>query len=177
MLISRAPVPTAEAQTNDLRQRLISLLSISWFVIFLVLYLVWLFRSKRKSVELGAHDVRYTPGLAVGCHFIPFANLFMPYQAMSELWKASLNPADWKTQRGSAVAVVWWLFWILGGIAGYAVMIGEKGKHGIDHLRHLTQGIIVSSLLMLVSLCVLFWLVGKISHRLASHQAPAPALA
>jgi len=151
ILVARAPFSMAEAQTNDLRQRLCALLSLAWFVLFLVVYLIWLFQAKRRSIELGASNVEYTPGLAVGCHFIPIANLFMPYKAMAELWKASLNPADWQSQRVTPGVAAWWTPWIFGTLVGWLV-VAEKGGHGIDHLRRVTIELIVSALFTILSI-------------------------
>ena len=55
----------------------------------------------------------FTPGWVVGWYFIPIAWFWKPYQAMREIWQASVSPADWKQQVGSPLLVWWWALWIL----------------------------------------------------------------
>lgn len=37
----------------------------------------------------------------------------MPYRTMKQIWKISANPADWRSQEGSALLVIWWALWVL----------------------------------------------------------------
>ena len=48
-------------------------------------------RANYNARQLGAADMRFTPGWAVGWHFIPIAWFWKPYQAMTEIWRASVN--------------------------------------------------------------------------------------
>jgi Na+/melibiose symporter-like transporter len=173
-LLAKARFTMEEAQANDIRQRVVAFICLGFFLVVLVMYFIWFFRSKRKSVELGSRDIQYSPGLSVGCHFIPFANLIMPYQAMSELWKSSLNPVDWKNQPLSPAVGVWWTLWILNNIGGYAVFFFMKSGTGIDHLRSATIYLMLLSGISILAHSFLFWLVSQISDSLDSHHAPVP---
>ena len=46
-------------------------------------------RGRAIETALGANNLKYTPKWAVGCFFVPFLNLVMPYQVVREIWKAS----------------------------------------------------------------------------------------
>jgi hypothetical protein len=50
---------------------------------------MWIHRAHANLYEAGAEGLQFTPGWAVGWYFIPFANLFKPFQAMRELWTRS----------------------------------------------------------------------------------------
>ena len=81
-----------------------------------VLWLVWQHRSQTNLTALGAANVRFSPGWAVGWWFIPVAWWAMPFNTMQELWKAS-DPAggaaDWKSRPTSPLLVVWWVVWLI----------------------------------------------------------------
>ncbi len=79
----------------------------------LILLLVWTRRANQNVRALGASGLRFTPGGAVGWYFVPIAWFWKPYQAMTEIWKASARPADWKHQRGSVLLGWWWGLWLL----------------------------------------------------------------
>jgi hypothetical protein len=52
----------------------------------------------------------------VGWYFVPFANLIKPYQAMRELWHASMGTADVYSEEAPSRIKLWWAFWIIGNI-------------------------------------------------------------
>ena len=78
-----------------------------------ILLLVWIYRANYNARALGAADMAFTPGWAVRWYFIPIAWFWKPYQAMREIWQASVSPADWKQQVGSPLLLWWWVLWIL----------------------------------------------------------------
>ena len=82
-------------------------------VIPAILVLVWTHRANYNARQLGAFDMAFSPGWAVGWHFIPIAWFWKPYQAMREIWQASAGPANWKRQAGSPLLAWWWALWIL----------------------------------------------------------------
>ena len=61
-----------------------------------ILVLTWIHRANHNARQLGADDMRFTPGWAVGWYFVPIAWFWKPYQAMKEIWLASANPSDWR---------------------------------------------------------------------------------
>jgi hypothetical protein len=78
---------------------------------------MWLHRSYRNLQALHAHELRFSPGWAVGYFFIPILNLFRPYQVLKETWKASdpttLHATAWKGSRAFPVLGWWWAFWLI----------------------------------------------------------------
>lgn len=104
------------AVSNDLRQQVIG---VAWFVVFcvaVVSFAKFIYRASHNLRSLGAADLRFTPGWAIGWYFIPFANLWKPYQAMKEIWNASSDPVSWKTNGSNPLLVWWWFFWITSNI-------------------------------------------------------------
>lgn len=78
-----------------------------------ILVLSWIFRANHNARQLGAANMRFTPGWAVGWYFIPIAWFWKPYQAMTEIWRASVNPSDWGATPVSPVLRWWWGLWIV----------------------------------------------------------------
>jgi hypothetical protein len=121
---SGSPFTFDEVSANDQRQQAISIGGIVALAIAGVAWLVWQHRAHTNLTALGAGELRFTPGWAVGWWFVPFANLVRPPQVMSELIRASdpasgrAENADPKTPR---IVWVWWLIWVIGGLMTYAV--------------------------------------------------------
>src|SRR3546814_14063468 len=61
--------------------------------------------------------------MSVGWFFVPIANLWMPFQAMRQLSKASAKPGDWEAADTSALLAWWWLFWLGWQVAKVDAMV------------------------------------------------------
>jgi hypothetical protein len=111
------------------RDRLV-LISVVARIIFAIMYLgtvitvgMWIYQTHKNLNSLVSGKRDFSPGWAVGWFFIPIANLFKPFQAMRELWKASDpagSPHAWKQNPSSALIGWWWAFWLLSNIIGNA---------------------------------------------------------
>lgn len=78
-----------------------SLLTLVAVIMFLVLVHRVYTTLRTRGVAL-----RYTPGMAVGCWFIPFANFVMPCIAVRDAYTAA-------TGKSSGIVVGWWLLYML----------------------------------------------------------------
>jgi hypothetical protein len=80
----------------------------------------WIVLAKRECRRLGATQLEYSPGWSVGWYFVPIANLWKPYQAMAEAFRASRSwsgPRNgWKRLRVPAIVPLWWAAWITSSI-------------------------------------------------------------
>src|SRR5262249_21379522 len=84
-------------------------------IIAIVFYCIWIHRAAKNLRALGRRGLAFTPGWCVGWFFVPFGNLVKPYQAVSEIWKASAPDADadgWRARSGSSLVGLWWAMWI-----------------------------------------------------------------
>ncbi len=121
-----------------------------------ILVLVWIHRANYNARQLGAADMRFTPGWSVAWYFIPVAWFWKPYQVMREIWQASVSPADWKQQASSPLLPWWWGLWILyvigGSIAGY--IAGFTGAETVESAIDISVAIvlIVSPVLVLLAI-------------------------
>ncbi len=75
----------------------------------------WIYRSSRYAQALGP-AMAVTPGWAVGWFFVPIANLWKPFQAVSETWQVSADPHAPDAVPIPAVLRIWWGCWIASSI-------------------------------------------------------------
>ncbi len=96
---------------------LVQLLSALTLFATAILVAMWIYRAHANLRAIGAPDLQFTPGWAVGWYFIPFANLVKPFQAMRELWAQSLAQHDSYGDEADPQLKIWWGTWIAGNIA------------------------------------------------------------
>jgi hypothetical protein len=119
MTFDPAQPPTVD--TGQLVFGIVSLLGSVPSIALVVVFLVWQHRCHTQLVGLGRGEaVPYSPGLAVGCWFIPFANLVMPLLAVRGLFRAAHRGED---DEVPGYLVVWWLALVVipvvGGVIGF----------------------------------------------------------
>ena len=112
----------ADGEANDRRQGIIGIAYLAVFIISGIIILKWIYRANYNARKLGAQNMKFTPGWSVGWYFIPIFMLWKPYQAMKEIWKASINPDDWGNVNVSSILSWWWVFWLVNGFLGQTVM-------------------------------------------------------
>ncbi len=127
----------ADGEANDRRQGAIATAYLFTFIVSGIIILKWIFRANYNARQLGAKDMKFTPGWSIGWYFIPVFLLWKPYQAMKEIWKASNNPEGWKNEKVSAILHFWWFSWILNSFLGQAVMRMSLRAKEIDELKNL----------------------------------------
>ncbi|GHS88497.1 hypothetical protein FACS189487_06900 [Campylobacterota bacterium] len=108
----------AAAEANDARQGVIGLIYLGIWLVLGVLVLKWIYRANFNARQLGASNMKFTPGWSVGWYFIPIACLWKPYQAMREIWCASSNPQNWQKQDVSSLLGWWWFLWVVSAVLG-----------------------------------------------------------
>jgi hypothetical protein len=121
-LIERAAegISDDEADANDQRQGLIGVAQFGMLIALIVLFCLWIPRANRNARALGATGMRFTPRWCVIWYVIPIMNLFRPYQAMKEIWKASVpnEATPWQNREASGILPLWWTLWLASGFAG-----------------------------------------------------------
>ena len=126
MLINDPAFPESEfseeLSAGDIREALTGLIQVVALIGAAIAFSMWIHRAYRNLPALGATaGLSYTPAWAVGYFYIPILNLFRPYQATKEIWRASdPNIADagvaWERAPGSSLLVTWWAVWILSNL-------------------------------------------------------------
>src|SRR5947209_8456564 len=66
----------AEADANDARQQAVGAAQVLLRLTTVVVFGMWIYRANHNVRALGARELRYTPGWAVGWFFVPILNLW-----------------------------------------------------------------------------------------------------
>lgn len=101
-------------------------LILATMVAAIVLVAMWIYRAHANVREAGIGQLPISPAWAVIWFFVPIANLFKPFDAMRQLWRAS--QADAVAEAGAWLLQTWWAAWVLGTILGnVSYQLAENG--------------------------------------------------
>lgn len=161
------------AEMNDLRQGAVWLIQLAVRLALVVAFILWLHRASKNLTALGNPRTRieYTPGWAVGSFFIPFANLYMPYRAVGEVWVKSEPPV--REEGGLAFAprpstspvLAWWITWLAANFIGRAASrFGDKAET-LDAMQWATWAAILADLLSIAAALLAVRVVRSIDRR------------
>lgn len=163
----------AAAQANDERQGLVALVQLAVLVISGVLILRWIHRANWNARALGAQGMTFTPGWSVGWYFVPIANLWKPYQAMQEIWKASKNPSAWSAETVPQLVGLWWGLWILYSLAGNtAFRISMRADEIHEHIN--ATWVTIASDVATVPLCLALLALVRQVQGMQDARRPGP---
>jgi len=116
----------SEAEANDNRQAAIGMAQLGVLIVTAIFFLIWIYRAYKNLAALGAKNLKYSPGWAVGGWFVPFLNLVRPVQVVTEIWKASdpkvVDSASWRNSSLTVLIPAWWALWLIGNFIGYIVL-------------------------------------------------------
>jgi Domain of unknown function (DUF4328) len=94
----------------------------SWLsVLTVIVWLVWQHRAHANLHAARVPGLEFSPGWAVGCWFIPVANLVTPFGTVRELVKASAADPAWRQARTWPVIGWWRACLVVDAVAGSAV--------------------------------------------------------
>lgn len=142
------------AAASDARQRAVGIAQIIAYIITLIVVGRWIYQANVGARRLGALGMEFTPGWSVGWYFVPFANLWKPYQAMREIWRASATPSHWRATAVPSRLGWWWTCWISSNVLGQASFRMSQAIHGIDDALA-TNAVGILSDVIEVPLCLL----------------------
>lgn len=126
----------------------------------------WLVQTNKQNRQLGVQDLRFSPSSMVWWHFVPFANLVMPYKALKESFLASRRVEDWRLQKVPGYFRLWWATWIIGNLcSNVAARLGARVDINptISSAQFFSWVNIVSDLLIVVCAICLIKIVLVIS--------------
>jgi hypothetical protein len=109
--------PEAAISVIDGLYLLVAFAMVAVAIITIILWCMWLHRAARNIVESDLTQFAFTPGWAVGWHFIPIANLFKPFEVMREIWNASVGEMH-ALDLSAPLVTRWWAAWLVTSIIG-----------------------------------------------------------
>ncbi|MXS81715.1 DUF4328 domain-containing protein [Nitrosomonas oligotropha] len=159
----------AAAEESDSRQQVISIIQLLILFVSGFLILKWIYRANFNARQLGASGMRFTPGWSIGWYFLPVVCLWKPYQAMKEIWKASSNPQDWRSQPVPSILPWWWFFWIVSNLLGYASFRIALNAEQINELIVANVTLLFSNITGIPLSLILLAIVNKVYEMQVSH--------
>ncbi|MEH0421702.1 DUF4328 domain-containing protein [Streptomyces sp. B21-083] len=88
----------------------VSMVFLYLMTLAIVLFLVWLARSRRNAQELSPRASVPSPGWTIGVWFIPVVNLFVPRRLILDIGRASSS--SWGQRRNTTLVNLWWVAWV-----------------------------------------------------------------
>jgi len=164
-----------EAVANDRREQLVSGI---WTLLYLGTVIVfgrWIYFAHRNLPALGAEKLRFTPGWAVGMFFIPILNLWKPFQAMSDLARASRDPRYWHLDDTPILVGCWWALWLVVTTLGNVASRMALGMHTVASLQTATSMQIVVSVLSFPLYLLALLIVRRVWRDQVRATTPQPA--
>jgi len=168
-IYSSGDLATAAAEANDQRQKVVGLFQAGVAITTIILFSMWIYRANFNARTLGAQNMKFTPGWSVGYYFIPFLNIWRPYQAMKEIWKASKNPTSWEGEERGSILPWWWFFFLIASMLGNASFRTTMSAKEIHELITSTGITIASDVVSIPATIIALILVGQIHEMQMSH--------
>ena len=101
-----------EAAANDARQQAVASIGVLPHLATAVVFIWWLWRAYGNLFALSSRHPSTKRGWAIGAWFVPFLNLFRPYEIVRETWWVSANPREagqtWDYTPVAAPVIKWW---------------------------------------------------------------------
>src|SRR5215217_4319942 len=134
-----------------------------------VVTLMWIYRAAKVAKGFGpGSDIK--PGWAVGWYFVPFANVWKPFEVMRLIWRISSKYAGAaRTSETPGLLTAWWALWILSNILGNAAGRLSFGAEHVQALQLAGQVTLASDLVTIPLIIVLVTMI----RRLTAIQAAA----
>ncbi|HLA85559.1 MAG TPA: DUF4328 domain-containing protein [Thermoguttaceae bacterium] len=160
---------TEETHWNDSRQQLIGFVLIVASIGSMISFLMWFHRAHRNLRSLGATELRFSPGWAVGWWFIPIFNLFRPFQVMREIWRNSVPttvvPVEdtWQRPTGSALVGWWWALFLVMNWSNRVVMRITDRATSIEELAVASWLGLASALLIVLAALLAILVVYRVT--------------
>lgn len=169
---SDTPVSMSETlpgmETADLVSALTGLGLVTAMLISSFLTLKWIYRVTMNSHTL-ASGLNVSPPWSIGWYFVPFANLYKPFQALNDAWCVSLSPSSWRAQDTPPLLRWWWGLWIVTSTLDNASFRLQLRAKAVSTALF-TSGLDLVSDALWIALCLVLI---RIVRRLSAQQSDA----
>ncbi|MFT7113366.1 MAG: hypothetical protein ACI8P7_000131 [Candidatus Azotimanducaceae bacterium] len=150
-------ISQSTADSNDIRELIITRVFAVTYIIAVVLFIMWFRRAYNNLNRMGV-DTDYREGWAAGAWFVPFLNLYRPYQIMKELYEKTYQKFQGRNNnfdvlRDINLVAMWWTLWILNNIIG---QISSKISRSAETLEQLINATTVHMIYYVVGIISAF---------------------
>jgi hypothetical protein len=151
-----------------------ALVSVALIVVLLAIvpvFIVWFHRLYSNLPALGAGQLRFGRGWAIGAWFVPFLNLWRPKQIANDIWRASDPQADavtgpqWQQRPVAGVVHLWWGLYLLSNLVNQAVVRFTLTANTAAELRTQAAAELGAATLDAIAAGVAMWFVTVLTAR------------
>lgn len=103
--------PDVDINTSDMFVGIGALIYLPAFLGSIIAFSMFSYRAMNNLHIWETLSVVMSPGWTVGWYFVPFANLWKPYQAMDQIWDGTHDVTTGKLVPNSKIGL-WWILWI-----------------------------------------------------------------
>ena len=135
-----------------------ALVQLAMLLAIAVLFLRLLYKAVQKAQGFTKPFTSVSPGWAVGYWFIPFMNLYRPFQVVKSLFQACSEETGGKPAAGEQLLGAWWAMYLLSNIVAYMVGRQDIDTNTADGVTTFVE-LNVGSDVLLIAAAWLFWLV------------------
>lgn len=132
------------------------------FIGSVILFSMFSFRAMKNLNIWGSRSAEMAPGWAVGWYFIPIANFWKPFQAMSQIWEGTKEVSPSESFEYPQIGA-WWLFWVLTNIsANVSLRISMNGDFSESTVKFGAIADIVSAVTGILAIFIIIPILKKI---------------
>ncbi|MFV0599213.1 MAG: DUF4328 domain-containing protein [Bacteroidales bacterium] len=144
-----------KAESNDLRVQFLSISYSGFFIISAITFIMW-FRRAYHNLHQKISYLSWKEGWASGAWFVPFLNLYRPYQIMMELYKDTIELLKKKDNNLASKLTtnyvnLWWSLWIISNILSNISFRYQIKAETIDEYKTSTV-LTIANCIMLIPL-------------------------
>jgi len=149
------------ASANDLREGIIALLYSITYLLTAIAFIRW-FRRAYFNLHQQVDHLKYAEGWAAGAWFVPFVNLFRPYQIMKELYTETRKLLSGYEERMGEILPTrllgwWWVFWLISNfISQISLRISFNAEWINDLITSTSLSLIASMLRIPLTILTIF---------------------
>jgi len=130
------------ATFNDLRQQILAIIYIIAYIVSGIMFIMWFRRAYFNLHLKRSKYLSYSEGWAAGSWFVPFINLYRPYQIMKEIYEETNKLLKYNSDKDTQVETDylgwWWGIWITVGIAGNIISRLSRNAVNLNELSTYT---------------------------------------
>jgi len=154
---------------NDLRQKIIGIVSSAVFISSGIIFIFW-FRRAYYNLHQRFADCKYDEGWAAGGWFVPVISLYYPYQIMKELWVKSSQiitkrKGEDMKKSNLTLLISWWTLWLVVNFLSNIILKSIFKENTISNLITTTELDIISSILDIPLAIITFIIIKKLSEK------------
>lgn len=157
-----------EANVSDSRKQIISIIYIVFYIISVITFLNW-FRRAYYNLNIRSR-CEFSDNQALFSWFIPFINMYRPFQIMKEMWlhtsELIIAKSNKKNKNGNGIIIfLWWILWIFSNFIGNYITRNLFKQEGIINLINTIKAEISLGIIGFTLAIITYIMIDKYSQK------------